>query len=138
MYIGLWKDNKGKNYTIHRLVANAFLNNINNYTDINHKDGNKLNNDVNNLEWCNRSHNLKEAYRLKLREPSKAMLGKKGKLCPNSKKIKQYDIKGNFIKLWDSTMDIERELNIVHNNISACCLGKLKTYKGYIWRFADE
>jgi len=138
LYIDLWKDNKNKKMTIHRAVAMAFLSNDNDYTDINHKDGNKTNNIVDNLEWCNRSHNLKEAYRLGLRKPTRAMLGKKGKLCPNSKKIKQYDKLGNLIKIWNSTMDIERELNIIHNNVSSCCLGRLKTYKGFVWRFNDE
>lgn len=138
LYVDLWKNNKSKKYTIHRLVATTFIENINNFCDVNHKDGNKSNNNVDNLEWCDRSYNLKEAYRLKLRTPSKAMLGRKGKLCPNSKKINQYDKQGNLIRLWYSSMDIERELKIPHTNISACCLNKTKTCKGYIWRFANE
>lgn len=66
LQIGLSKNNKVIYYYIHRLVAQAFLLNINNYKYINHKDGNKTNNKVNNLEWCTQSENVKHAYRIKL------------------------------------------------------------------------
>lgn len=138
LYVDLYKNNKRLKKTIHRLVAEAFLNNKNNYSDINHKDGNKLNNDVSNLEFCTRSYNIKEAYRLNLRKVVSPMLNKKDYLCPNSKRINQYDLKGNFIKEWGSTMQIERELHIKHSAISKCCL-KCKNYKtagGYIWEYA--
>jgi len=52
---------------VHRLVAKAFCPNPNNYKEVNHIDGNKLNNHYTNLEWCSRSHNIKHAFRLKLR-----------------------------------------------------------------------
>ncbi len=61
-------DGKRKRYYVHRLVAKAFLLNPNDYTDVNHVDGNKQNNHVNNLEWCSRSHNLKHAYKLGLKK----------------------------------------------------------------------
>lgn len=62
---------KGKTYYIHRLVAESFIPNINNYPIINHIDGNKQNNNVNNLEWCTYSHNMKEAYKNNQRKPNK-------------------------------------------------------------------
>lgn len=52
----------GKSICVHRLVAEAFIKNHNGYVEINHIDGDKLNNHVTNLEWCDRSHNLKHAY----------------------------------------------------------------------------
>ena len=55
--VGLSKNGKVKFYTIHKLVAEAFLKNNNNYPCVNHIDGNKENNNVNNLEWCSYSHN---------------------------------------------------------------------------------
>jgi len=139
LYVDLWKENKRIKKTIHRLVAEHFLKNNNNYTDINHIDGNKQNNILTNLEFCNRSYNLKEAYRLKLREPVKPMLNKKDILCPNSKKVNQYDLKHNFIKQWGSAMEVQRKLGINHTHISSCCLNK-KNYKtacGYIWKYVE-
>lgn len=140
LYVDLYKYNKRKRKLIHRLVAEAFIPNFNNCPQINHIDGNKQNNRIDNLEWCTCSYNLKEAYRLKLREPARAMLGKKGIKCPNSKKVNQYDLNGNLIRLWYSTMDIERELKIRHDKISNCCSHK-KSYKtagGYKWEYAEE
>lgn len=139
IYVDLWKNNKRHKKTIHRLVAENFLNNINNYTDVNHKDGNKQNNKLSNLEFCTRSYNIKEAYRLGLKKKVYPMMNKKGKYCPNSKKVIQYDLQGNIIKIWDSMMDIERELKIHHSNISACCLKveHHKTIKGYKWGFLE-
>lgn len=60
--IGLTKNNKQKFYFVHRLVAKTFLPNPNNYLIINHKDGNKTNNYIGNLEWCTQKYNIKHAY----------------------------------------------------------------------------
>lgn len=62
------KQRKAKIKLIHRLVAETFLDNFNNYLVVNHIDGNKKNNKVNNLEWCTQSHNVKESYRLGLQK----------------------------------------------------------------------
>lgn len=58
----LSKENKLKTFKVHRLVASAFIDNPDNLPQINHKDGNKLNNHVENLEWCNNSQNQLHAY----------------------------------------------------------------------------
>lgn len=60
----LYKNKKLKNVRLHKLVASAFILNPEEYYDINHKDGNKTNNHVDNLEWCNRSHNMKHCFAL--------------------------------------------------------------------------
>lgn len=60
---------KAKEHSVHQLVAKAFIDNPNNYTEVNHKDGKKRNNKKVNLEWCSRSENLKHAYATGLRNP---------------------------------------------------------------------
>lgn len=63
LYVAKVIDKKAKHYYVHQLVAATFINNPDNLTEINHKDGNKANNSVENLEWCTRSENLCHAYR---------------------------------------------------------------------------
>lgn len=58
----LRKEGKGKPYLVHRLVAQSFIPNPNNYETINHIDCNKLNNSIDNLEWCSRNRNTKHAW----------------------------------------------------------------------------
>lgn len=68
-FITLRLNGKKKMYPIHKLVAKCFVPNPHNYLYVNHKDGNKLNNNKGNLEWCTQSHNIKESYRLGLQKP---------------------------------------------------------------------
>lgn len=67
----------GKTYTVHRLVAMTFIKNSKNLPAINHKDGNKENNSVNNLEWCTNKHNTQHAMKLGLHNPREIILGSK-------------------------------------------------------------
>ena len=66
--VALYKDSKSKRFNIHRLVAEHFIPNACNYNEVNHINGKKKDNNVWNLEWCTRSHNHKEAFRLGLRK----------------------------------------------------------------------
>jgi len=63
----LCKNSKMKRFNLHRLIAIHFIDNPNNYTQVNHIDGNKFNNDISNLEWCNNSMNQLHAYKNGLR-----------------------------------------------------------------------
>lgn len=67
--VGLSNEKGRKNIAIHRLVANAFIPNSNNYPEVNHKDGNKANNCSENLEWCTRKQNVIHSYKLGLKKP---------------------------------------------------------------------
>ncbi len=122
LQVSLYKNNKKVEIRIHQLVAQTFLPNPNNYKIINHKDGNKHNNCIENLEYCTQSHNVNESYRLRLQTPI-------------TKRVNQYDLNNNFIKTWDSINDARKHYNNSH--ISDCCNGHRKTATGYIWRYTD-
>lgn len=119
----LYKNRKPKNRKVHRLVVEAFIPNSNNLPEVNHKDENKLNNKIDNLERCTREYNNNYGTR-NMRVA-----------ISQSKQVYQYDLKGNLIKIWNSIMEIERNLNYNNSNISACCLKKIKTAYNYVWSY---
>lgn len=131
-YVTLYDSRKKvKMKSVHRLVAEAFILNPNSYPVVNHIDGNKLNNNVSNLEWCTISDNVKHAYKIGLVKVKKLY----GKDNPRAKKVEQYDINNNFIKLWESIIDASKKLKINSSSISAVCKEKRKTAGGYIWKY---
>ena len=121
--ISLSKGGKKYKCYLHRLVAETFIPNPNNLPQVNHKDEDKSNNDVTNLEWITPKDNCNYGTRNK-----RQGLG-------HSKPIEQYDLEGNFIKEWDSAAQVERDLGFNHQNISKCCLGQQKTAYNYKWKF---
>lgn len=123
-------NNASKTVRIHRLVAEAFIPNPNNLPQVNHKDGNKINNFFNNLEWVNNSENQKHAFSLKLQD-------NRGNKNPRVRKINQYDLNGNLIKTWNSIYDITNELHINRSCIWRCCIGRYKKSHNYVWRYAE-
>lgn len=128
----LSKNGKRKGFRVHRLVATAFILNPNNYYCINHKDENKLNNNVDNLEWCTIAYNNSYGNKLdNYRQKIKKKIGKK---------INQYDLNGNFIRQFDCIMDAERYLNIKRSAtpIWACCKNKRPTAYGYRWEYENQ
>lgn len=141
MQVNLWKDNKGSNFYIHRLVAQSFIPNPENKPEVDHIDTNVGNNHVNNLRWVTSRENhlnpityKKSCLFFNKYKPNK---GKFGFDNPTSKTVLQFDINDNFIKEWGSTREIERELGIKPCCISAVALGirKRKTAGGYKWKY---
>ena len=113
--VHLSKNGHPRKTFIHVIVSKAFIPNPNNYPCINHKDENKLNNCVENLEWCTVAYN--NAY-------------------SKSKKVIQYTLDGQKIKEWPSTRCIEREIGYNSAFISKCCRGIKKTAYGFKWSYA--
>ena len=88
------------------------------------------------LSKANKGKKVSEETRKKIGEAHKGLhLGGKS---PQARKILQYDLDGNFIKEWDSLMDIERELNVSYTGIWKVCNNKRKQIRGYVWRYKDE
>lgn len=123
--LGCGKRGNRKNVMIHRLVAQAFIHNSNNYKEINHIDGNKANNNVNNLEWCTRSENMKHAYKIGLRRG-----------IPTKEVIQLAD--GKIIKRWASISEIKNTLNLDYSSIYQCCNNKRNKCGGFQWRYLKE
>ena len=132
LFIHLYNKGTNKCKYIHRLVAEAFIPNPNNYLEVNHKDGNKLNNCVDNLEWCTKKQNMQHA--------SKNNLIPKRYGADNifSKKVIQLDLKYQPIKIWDSTGEILRELNIPKQNVSDNCNNKNYRTRNWIFMWFDD
>lgn len=123
--IMLHKNNLVKLCLVHRLVAKAFIPNPENLPQVNHKDENKENNCVDNLEWCTNEYNSYYGTRLQ----------RSAEHQPR-KQIAQYDINGNFIRIWNSIAEAERTLKI--NNICKVCKGEYKQTKGYIFNYIEK
>ena len=114
----LYKHGKSKLKQVHRLVAEVFIDNPDNLPCVNHKDENKLNNNVDNLEWCTHEYNIN--------------YGTRTERC--SKPVLQYTLDGEFVREWPSTMECGRN-GFNPRHVGDCCRGERKTHKGYIWRY---
>lgn len=122
-HITLSKNNVQKTAVIHKLVADAFIENPHSKPQINHKDGNKENNTVANLEWVTQGDNNRHAVKTMLRK---------------SKKILLVDGDDNTIREFNNRMEINDFLgrDVCQDLITRCCNGQRKTAYGYVWRYA--
>lgn len=137
----LYNKGKGKQVTIHRLVAETFIPNPENKPEVNHINGIRDDDRVENFEWVNRSENQLHAYKILKRGyklPNKEQ--RKKYLDEVSKEIIQYEMQ-IFIKekaRYKSIREAERKTGIVRTSISKCCRKKQEKAGGYIWRFEDD
>ena len=121
-------NNRNNSYFIHRLIAQTFIDNPYNKEQINHKDGNKLNNKVDNLEWVTNLENQQHAWRNRLKYY-------KGQ---NDIKVLQFNMDNKFIKEYKSITDAHKQCGISLGNICNCCKGKRSSAGGYKWRYKNE
>ena len=113
-----------KKYALHRLVALTFITNLENKPFVNHIDGNKLNNKVENLEWVTCSENNLHAH-------------KRGLTNGHKRKIIQYDLEMNEIKKFDTIKEASKELNICYSSVKAVLYKKQNKAGNYIFKYLD-
>lgn len=137
-YVALVKTGRKdiKNHYIHRLVAQYFCDNPNNYNEVNHIDGNTFNNCADNLEWCSHKDNMRHASINNMLNHD----SKKGSKHPKAKAVMQYTLDGTFVKEWGSVNEIMRETGIPADAIFRVCSSKYPhsiTAKGFRWRYKN-
>ena len=125
-YVSLSKRATKTPKLIHRLVAESFIVNPDNRPEVNHIDGDKSNNRVDNLEWCTPSENVQHAEKMGLKNNRYKVA------------IYQYDLNGRFIREWNSISEAANFYGLYGQNISKCCKKKCKTIGGYIWEYKNK
>lgn len=121
---------RGKDYYIHRIVATEFIDNPNNLPEVNHKDEDKTNNNINNLEWCTNKYNIN--YGSNRERASKKLKG----IVVNNKPILQLTKSREIIKEFISAVEASKQTQIDNSSICKVANGKLKTSGGFIWRWS--
>lgn len=153
---------KHHRYLVHRLVAQAFLNDYDELKDVHHIDKNKENNNVSNLR-CIDSELHQRLHKTKYSKTKHCIVcgkefephptkRKRNKVCSDECRllylkshnaqykipIEQLSLDGELIKGWNSARDVQNELGFFESNINKCCNGHINTYKGFKWRYAEQ
>ena len=119
------EDGNSHHNRVHVIFAHCFIDNPNNYKYINHIDSNKLNNNLENLEWCTNSYNVKHCW------------DSGNRIHKNNTKINVYDLENNFIETFKSMRECGSKLSIDRHKIARVLKGELKEdYLGYLFRYA--
>lgn len=118
-----YESKKQLTVNIHRLVAKCFIENPHSYTCVNHKDGDKTNNTLENLEWCSYKQNTEHAI-------------KTGLSKPHPKSVEQYSLDGKYIQTFPSIIKASAKTGANDRHISCVCKGKRKTTGGFIWKYS--
>ena len=149
----LRKDKQSTSRAVHRLVAEAFIPNINDLPEVNHKDECKTNNNVDNLEWCTRVYNINYGTANKRRAETrikngtvwknhftpftnKEICARGGRAKNKKKKIIQCNLDGTLVREWESAKDTEA-FGFDSATVTKCCKEKRKTHKSFIWKYKD-
>ena len=139
-FVDLCKDGISKRKRVHRLVAEAFIPNPDNLPEVNHKDENKQNPHLDNLEWCTRKYNANYGTMPeRMREHIKKRIEDGfGETTIKHKVVHQYDLCGNYIATYYSQKEAELKTGINRNNICDACKGRSRAAGGYIWSYTKE
>lgn len=114
------------NMCIHRAMMETFVKNPNNYRDINHIDGNKLNNQLNNLEYCTSKENIQHSFKTGLHKKF------------TNKHIYQFTLNGEFLNEYKSLREAAKAVNCDPANICVCLKNKTKHAMGYLWSYENK
>lgn len=131
-YVCFYKMNKQYYPSIHRLVAETFISNPSQKEQVNHIDGNKRNNCVNNLEWCTQTENIRHAMKT-------GLLNIKGVDNPRSKTVVQMDLEGHILNTFHSLREAGIFLGDIkkYSKICKVCNGKQQIAYGYKWAYVE-
>lgn len=127
LVVNLTDGTRKVNRSIHRLLALAYIPNPNNLPQVNHIDGNKTNNSLDNLEWVSAKTNTQHAIDIGLTCPSKRH--------PSNAPVIQYDLLGGYLQEHRSLHDAERATGVAWQNISKVCRSIRKTAGGFKWAY---
>ncbi|WP_286777107.1 NUMOD4 domain-containing protein [Sphingobacterium sp. UBA2074] len=134
--VDLYRDNKRQTLLIHRIIAITFINNTKNADTVNHINGDKYDNDVNNLEWCTYSENHKHSYE-KLGRIA-GMKGKRNELNTNSKPIIMINSNDEIVHTFPSIMEAARVLDISSSRIVSNLKGRSKTCINHYFKYKNN
>lgn len=127
LQVGLCTGGKQKMHKVHRLVCQAFHENPDNKPQVNHINEDKADNRASNLEWCTMRENLNHGTR--------NIRAGKAISKANSKPLGQYTRDGDLVKIWPSTIEVQRQTGFSRGNISLAANGKYKQAYGFIWKY---
>jgi hypothetical protein len=136
--VDLFKDKNRKQFSVHRLVAMAFVDNPDKKPFVNHKDENKLNNSAENLEWVSHIENCRYGTAVERRtqhfDYSKRRINNAGQIKSCSKPIAQYTKDGKFVRNWDSASECARATGFSISGIRTVVSGKRNSIFGYVFK----
>lgn len=135
-YVRVWLGSYG-HFFVHRLVASAFIPNPNGYPDVLHKDDDRQNNFIENLEWGTQSENIRQAI-ARGRFVSNIKIAKEAALKVQRKPVVAKTLNGDILCVYSSICDAARSLNVNEGNISNVLHGRQKKTGVYMFEYADE